>query len=77
MGKANCNENRELSEIITGLEKQISSAHEELKLPATRENPEAQEVLSDVKLGRQTAIIALDKERHLHQQRCPECQKGD
>jgi hypothetical protein len=77
MGKANCNENRELSEIITGLKKQMSATGQDLESPSTKENPEAEVVSRDVKLGCQDAIIALDLKRHFHQQRCPECQKED
>ena len=77
MGKANCNENRELLQIITGLKRQLSVADQDLESPSTREDPDAQVVSRDVKLGCQKAIIALDLKRQFHQRHCAECQKGD
>jgi len=76
MGKANCKKNQELSGLIAGLKKQLSEAQEELKSPATRENPEAEMILRDAELRCQQAIPALEREKHLHEQHCPKCQKG-
>lgn len=70
MGKADCEENRQLSEAIC-LNNVAANAIRKLK------SGKANRILSDTISAHQGAIVELIRVQKEHQQGCGECQKGD
>jgi hypothetical protein len=74
MGKADCPDNREFSDTYDVTNKAVNELG---KAKNRTRSSEGKRTLQRAILACQKAVIQLFKMRQQHQQRCPECKKGD